>query len=82
MTAVTITKDADADLDGCTAYAAIYSEGRLIGIRLVRIENSAGEEQLTLAIDDPMDISECDELKILVWNDNMKSEASMLTAEK
>ena len=82
LTAVTITKDADADLDGCTAYAAIYSEGRLIGIRLVRIENSAGEEQLTLAIDDPMDISECDELKILVWNDNMKSEASMLTAEK
>lgn len=80
LTSVKLMKQENADLTGCAVYAAVYSGGELKGIRLVPVTET-GDTELTLDIA-PLDISEGDELKVFVWNNNMKPAAEMLRAEK
>ena len=80
LTSVKLTRMEDDELEGCTIYAAIYSEGRLTGIRLAEITEFKGTE-MTLDIE-PMNIVGSDELKVMVWDTEMRPTAEILCAKR
>lgn len=80
LTSVKLTRMEDDELEGCTVYTAIYSEGRLTGIRLAKITEFKGTE-MTLDIE-PMNIAGSDELKVVVWDTEMRPTAEMLCAKR
>ena len=80
LTAVTVTKADDDDLTGCVIYAAVYSSGKLMGLRLVSIDGFEGREELFEI--EPLDVSDGSELKIFVWDTDMTPKTNILNINK
>ncbi len=76
LTAVNIVKQADAELADCKLYAALYRDGQLAEIRAVPLD---GNDDTNITVPS-MDVSAGDELKVFIWNGDMKPAAKIFTA--
>ena len=81
ITAVKIHRENNDNLDGCTVYTAIYKDGKLAGITLAEITEFSGNDEI-ITLTSPFNTSDAQELKVFVWNDNMKPMADMLYIER
>ena len=62
-------------------YTAIYKDGKLAGITLAEITEFSGNDEI-ITLTSPFNTSDAQELKVFVWNDNMKPMADMLYIER
>lgn len=77
ITDIKIHRENDDNLDDCTVYAALYKDGKLAGITLAKITEFS-ENDKTIPLTSPLNIGDAQELKVFVWNDNMKPMTGML----
>ena len=55
----------------------MYKDGKLAGITLAKITEFS-ENDKTIPLTSPLNIGDAQELKVFVWNDNMKPMTGML----
>lgn len=77
ITDIKIHRENDDNLDDCTVYAALYKDEKLAGITLAKITEFS-ENDKTITFTSPLNTGDAQELKVFVWNDDMKSMADKL----